>query len=130
MRKEMNSFELMDEMFGMMSPVRSPYITMKTDIVENDKEFIFYMDVPGVEKKDIKVVVEEGVLIISAERKALAVEDGKVILRERRAHTSKRSFRLPANVNSGDIKAKYDNGILILTVKKPEDIQPHNIDID
>ena len=122
----MTDLELMENLLGL----RAPCASMKTDIVETDKEIMMYMDMPGICKKDIKVVLDKNILTVSAERKALKIEEGKFVVRERHAHTSKRSFRVPVGVKSEDIKAKYDDGVLVLTITKPEEIQPNNIEID
>jgi len=94
------------------------------DILDTPKEYIFYMDVPGVSKSDIQVTVEdENTLVIRSGGKRKR-EDGeeegcKYLRLERRAtHKVLRKFRLPENANVSAVTAKCENGVLTLVVGK------------
>ncbi|MCB0489177.1 MAG: Hsp20/alpha crystallin family protein [Cyclobacteriaceae bacterium] len=93
----------------------------KVDISENDKAFELQVEVPGMNKEDFKIEVNDNYLTISGERKLSSEK------REKNFHsietsygTFTRSFTLPENVNADKINAKYNNGILELTVPKDE----------
>ncbi|KAI9119769.1 hypothetical protein K1719_009158 [Acacia pycnantha] len=94
------------------------------DIMETPKEYVFYMDIPGLSKTDIQVNVEdENTLVVRSNGKRKR-EDGeeegcKYLRLERRAPQKLlRKFRLPENANVAAINAKCENGVLTLTVEK------------
>ena len=110
---------------------------MKTDIKEKDDCFELMIDLPGFEKEDVKAELKEGYLNISAERNSSDEEkdeEGRFIRRERYSGTCSRSFYVGDDLKQEDIKAKFENGILMLTVpKKPEEPvedEPQYISID
>ncbi len=110
---------------------------MKTDIKEKDDCFELMIDLPGFAKEDVKAELKEGYLNISAERNSSDEEkdeEGRFIRRERYSGTCSRSFYVGDDLKQEDIKAKFENGILMLTVpKKPEEPvedEPQYISID
>ena len=91
------------------------------NIIENDKDFKIELAAPGLERKDFKVEVENGVLSISAEKEEEKKEDRKNYRRREFSYNAfSRSFTLPDNSLPEKIDAKYDNGILHLTLPKKE----------
>ena len=110
---------------------------MKTDIKEKDDCFELMIDLPGFAKEDVKAELKEGYLNISAERNSSDEEkdeEGRFIRRERYSGTCSRSFYVGDDLKQEDIKAKFENGILMLTVPKkpeePEEDEPQYISID
>ena len=110
---------------------------MKTDIVEKEDSFELMIDLPGFTKEDVKAELKEGYLNIQAERNTSSEEkdeEGKFIRRERYSGTCSRSFYVGDDLKQEDIKAKFENGILKLTVPKkpdePEVEEPQYISID
>ena len=97
---------------------------MKTDIQETDKDYILEMDLPGFSKDEVKVSLENGYLTISAAKGLNKDEkekkNGRYIRRERYAGNVRRSFYVGDNVTENDIHAKFEDGILKLTVPKKE----------
>ena len=92
------------------------------NIVENHKEYAIELAAPGLEKKDFKIEIDNGILSVSAEKKSEKKEEKENYSRKEFSYSSfNRSFRLPESVKSEDIKAQYDNGILHLSVPKKED---------
>jgi HSP20 family protein len=89
--------------------------------VERDKNhLILRADMPGVEPKDVKITVEDGILQISWEHEDTKDEENKTYLRrERRAGVFYRSMALPPGVDASKIKAKTKNGILEVTIPLP-----------
>lgn len=90
---------------------------MRTDIEETDEGYELSVDMPGFEKEDIKLSMENGYLTVSAERKEK--ENSKKYLRKERAVSFTRTFYLP-DVNENAIKATYKSGVLGITLPKEE----------
>jgi HSP20 family protein len=101
------------------------------DIVEGKDGYQIKADLPGLDKKDIKVEVENGVLSIKGEKKEEKVEREKdhYYHLERTFGSFSRSFKLPDNVSSENVDAKYANGVLELTLKKIEAAKPKAIEV-
>ena len=96
---------------------------MKTDIKETDSGFELEMDLPGFKKDEIGIELENGYLTVSAAKGLDKDEEdkkGKYIRKERYAGAMQRSFYVGEYVTQEDIKAKYENGILRLSVPKKE----------
>ena len=94
---------------------------MKTDIKEKGDSYILEMDLPGFKKDEIQVSLENGYLTIQASRKSNEDEKdqkGNYIRRERYAGTCSRSFYVGEDVQQNEIHAKFEDGILKLTVPK------------
>lgn len=93
----------------------------RVDIVENDKAFEIHVAVPGMNKDDFKIDLNESVLTISGERKFTEERKDKNFHSiETQYGTFGRSFSLPENVDLNKISATYVNGILLVTVPKDE----------
>lgn len=92
------------------------------NIKEDDKEFKVEVAVPGLKKNDFKITTENGMINISAEREDTKEEkEGNYTRKEYNYNSFSRSFLLPEDVKDEDIKAKYEDGILKLSIpKKPE----------
>ena len=101
-----------------------------TDIVETEKEYIVEMEIPGMKEEDIKVSLNENFLTVKGK---IGQENGPVInslLVERFTGSFERTFNLPTNrLDSLSSKAKFENGILTITITKAEEIQPREIKI-
>ena len=91
------------------------------NITENEKEFKIEMAAPGLERKDFKVEVENGMLCISSEKEEESKEEKKNYTRREYSYNSfSRSFTLPDNSSPDKIDAKYENGVLNITLPKKE----------
>lgn len=100
------------------------------DITETENEYRFVAEVPGLEKNDIKLSLENNVLSINGEKKNELKQEGRDYHRVERSYGKfERSFRLPREVKSDSISAKYDNGLLTVTVPKAEEAKPREISI-
>ena len=89
------------------------------NIIEEEKEFVVEMAVPGMAKKDFHIAIENGVLNVSAENKVEKEEVKKNFTRKEFSFNSfNRSFTLPENVNEEKVDANYENGILKLHIGK------------
>ena len=113
--------DIMDEFFNDAVATRQHSFAPSIDISETDKQYLIDVEVPGMDKKDIELNVENNTLTISGERKFENEEEGKQYHRVESSYGSfSRSFSLPDNVNSESIQATYNNGILHVTVDKSE----------
>lgn len=96
---------------------------MRTDIEENDDQYIVTMDIPGVDKKDIDISVSDGAVTISVNKAKNEEDKNKsYIIRERSLRSVSRSFYLN-DICEDTIKAKYENGILTLSINKLKPIE-------
>ncbi|MFQ5647184.1 MAG: Hsp20/alpha crystallin family protein [bacterium] len=91
------------------------------DIYEEDGHYRVKADLPGIQQKDVKVSLENGVLTIKGERTLEHKEKGEDYhLVERRSGRFQRCFRLPGKVDAGKIDARFENGVLDVTLPKVE----------
>ena len=89
------------------------------DVIDEGNQFRVKMDVPGIQKKDIKLNVTDNSLEISAEHKEESEEKKKNYLRKERSHVSYyRTLPMSENVVSGGVKAKLTDGVLDITLPK------------
>ena len=96
---------------------------MKTDIKEKDNEYEVDIELPGFKKEDVKAELKDGYLTISAAKNVSTEdkkEDGKYIRKERFSGNVSRSFYVGEDMTQEDIHAKFEDGILKLTVPKKE----------
>ena len=96
---------------------------MKTDVKETDAGYEVDIDLPGFKKDEISDKLDDGYLTISASKgldKDEKNKEGKYIRKERYAGAMSRSFYVGGDVTEEDIKAKYEDGILRLSIPKKE----------
>ena len=100
---------------------RKEHLPMKTDIVEKDGKYELKMDLPGYDKNDIQIEVEDGYLTITASREENKDESTKkYIHKERYVGKCSRSFYVGEDINEDEIKASFNNGTLCLEFPKNE----------
>lgn len=100
---------------------------MKTDIKETKDAYIMDVEMPGFEKQDISLELENGYLTIRAEKseKNAKEEEEHRYVRKERSVSCQRSYYV-GEAEEGDIKAKYVNGILSVTIPKKEEKKPES----
>jgi HSP20 family protein len=104
--------------------------TPVVDTMEDDKEYTVKAELPGIDKEDVKVSVEGGVLSIAGERKADKEEKSKKYHRIERSYGSfVRSFTLPEGAASDKITAEFKNGVLRVHVPKNEEVKPKSVEV-
>jgi len=104
---------------------------LKTDIKENDEQYMMSVDVPGIDKKDIALKYRDGTLSIAVKRDSFSDEsdsEGNVIASERQTGSFGRQYALP-DVDADKINARYENGVLHLTLPKQAAADTHHIEI-
>lgn len=113
--------DIMDEFFSDAVATRQNRFAPSIDISETDKQYLIDVEVPGINKEDIDLNIENNTLTVSGERKFKKEEDNKQYHRVESHYGSfSRSFTLPENVKNDSISASYNNGILHITVDKSE----------
>jgi HSP20 family protein len=89
------------------------------NIAEKDNQYEVELAIPGMKKEDIQIQVDRGVLKVSGESKTEKEEKDKKFTRKEFSYSSfSRSFTLPENTDENQIEAKYEDGILKLTIAK------------
>jgi HSP20 family protein len=101
----------------------------KADISEVADRYNLVIEIPGVEKSDISLKVEDGVLTITGERKAADDEGRKFQRVERLFGQFQRRFRLPKEAEADAISAEYKNGLLTISIPKSEKVMGREISI-
>ncbi len=124
-------FEELPESIGPSLPVspemaQTPYV----DVVDRNNDIVVTADLPGVDKKDIKIDVRDNVLEISAQRKIEKEEkEGGFLRHERRFNQFYRAIRLPGLVDKSKAKAIFNNGVLEITLPKTEKAEVSEIPV-
>jgi len=103
----------------------------RVDISETDAAIVVKADVPGMNKEDIKVSLSENVLTISGEKRVERKEEKENFHRLERVFGSfERKFYIPNTVDAVAISAKYDNGVLMVSLPKKEEQKPLQIPVN
>ena len=101
------------------------------DIAEMESEFIVTADLPGITKEDVSVSFEDDTLTITGERKQESTTEETSFYRTERAYGRfSRSFTFPKGIKTDKITAKFDNGVLHVSVPKTADSKPRKIKVD
>ena len=120
MQNRNDKISTFDDIFGDIFNnyrVDKAFKEMRTDIKEDEKGYEFSIDMPGYDKKDISLELNDGYVTISAKREE---SEEKNYIRRERSCSCQRSFYVGDNVTEEDIKAKLENGTLKLFVPKVE----------
>ena len=100
------------------------------DITEDEKEYVISADLPRVSKDDVKVVVENGSLILRGERQQEAEHKGTKVHRIERSYGSfYRTFTLPDDADGNGVTANFKDGVLRVSLPKSEEKKPKNIEV-
>ena len=101
------------------------------DVVDRKDAIIVKADLPGMDKEDIQVTLENNVLSISGEKKVEAEhKEGDALRCERCYGSFHRAFTLPSSVDPNKVEANFKNGVLELKIAKKEEARPRQIKID
>lgn len=120
--RKRNEFDLFDDFFGDPFFERRDNKLMRTDIKENGDNYVIEMDLPGYEKENILLEIDNGYLKVTAkvDKNINEGDNEKYVHQERYYGECSRSFYVGENVSQEDIKASFKNGILKLTFPKEQ----------
>ena len=106
------------------------WVAPKTNIYETNNSYFLTSDMPGVSKKNIKVELEKGSLLVMGRIDYDNVSTRKFVLQENEFGNFYRKFNLSDSVDSNKIDARFENGQLLVTLPKHERVKPKNIIIN
>lgn len=131
------AYRLLDQAFNdFLTPMRpseevanrawSPAV----DIQETDEALTLTAELPGLKKEDVSITLENGILTLSGERQFEHEDKRDDYHRIERAYGRfTRSFTLPSNVDGANVKARFEDGLLRITLPKAEEARPRTIQI-
>lgn len=128
-------FALQKELDRLFGRDYSPYSTYgrrsypAVNLFEKDDQLVLKSEVPGIDKKDLDISLENDVLTIKGELGKGCKEDVKFHRQERSKGIFQRSVKLPYQVDSEKVLAKLENGILTVTLEREESTKPRSIAI-
>ena len=120
-------FRMMDELTRALNLNQTVGFTPVLDVRETSEEYLVLVDLPGVKSDDVKIEVNDRVLMISGSR--APIETGEAQLTERPDGSFARTLTLPRGVDEEKIAAHYVDGVLELHVPKPVEQRPRKITI-
>lgn len=103
---------------------------MPLDALEKDGVYTLRFDVPGVDPNNVDLTVENNILTVTADRPVEETDGATWLLRERPSGTHRREVRLGDRLDTGNVTASYDNGVLTVTIPIREDARPHKVSIE
>jgi HSP20 family protein len=116
---------------GENHPLSTASFVPAVDVYEDEKKVVLKLEVPGIEEKDLDVSVENNTLTVKGERKFEKEEKEENFHRiERRYGTFFRAFTLPSTVDTENVQASYNAGVLRLELKKKPEAQPKQIKVN
>jgi HSP20 family protein len=127
-----NINHLFDASFGKRAEQSAPIgsWTPAVDIYEDENSFLVKVELPEIERKDVKVSLHENTLSISGERRIENEDKREGYHRVERSYGQfYRSFTLPPNTNQDAIAAEFKDGVLRLAIPKKEEAKPKQIDV-
>ena len=122
-RKHNDSLENAFDSFFRPFYVDEESALMKTDIKEDEKNYVLDVEMPGFDKSQIAIKYSNGYLTVSAKKSS--EEEGKRYIRKERSVSCSRSYYM-GDVDENQIKAKYENGLLVVTVPKEKPAEEHH----
>ncbi len=118
--------DMESEFFGRKNPLYGKHAKnmMKTDVKETENGYEVAVDLPGFKKDEISLELKDGYLTITASKGLDKDEEdkkGRMIRQERYAGAMSRSFYVGDGITEEDVKAKFENGVLMLDIPKKEE---------
>lgn len=104
--------------------------TPAVDLHETDDAYTLEVDLPGMKKEDIELSITDDVVTLKGSRKQETEKKTDRYHRVERSYGSfQRSFRIPGGIDSGKVEACFDQGVLKITLPKPEERKPKQIEV-
>jgi len=127
---------ILDEAFGTIPFAENGNVITSTwfaptDVSEDTNSLQISMELPGVDAEDVKLSLENNVLTIRGEKRQQSEENNERVHRYERSYgTFERTFVLPNTVDPEKIEARYENGVLFVTIPKAERARPREIRVN
>lgn len=128
MARFVDPFEEMDRLFGGMGG-RSRGALMPMDAYEKDDVYTLRFDLAGADPEHVDITVEAGMLTVTASRPVEETEEVNWLVRERPTGTHSRQVRLGQRLDTGNVEAHYDHGVLTVTIPIRSEAKPHKVSI-
>jgi HSP20 family protein len=107
-----------------------PTMAFDLDMAETPEGYVVTADLPGFSRKDVNITLQEGVLVIDAERKHEQTREGEqFFVRERFVGRFQRALRLPTAVKDSSINATLKDGVLKIELAKADEVRPRRIEV-
>ena len=118
-RRNGNGVDIFDEVFNDPFFSEKENKIMKTDVKEKDGSYILEIDIPGYDKEDIQIELQDGYVTVTATKNEEKEDkQSKYLKRERFSGMCSRRYNAGENITEEDIKANFKNGILTITFPK------------
>ena len=129
-RSEIDFFE--EAISDLFRPLDKKANSMRTDIKETENAYELDIDIPGFKKEEINVELNNGYITVKADKNQKEESNNDGYVRRERNVSVCRSYYVGDKINEEEIKAKYENGVLGLTIPKqlPKKLPEHKIKID
>lgn len=122
---------LFDYDYGTNGGLLDREVSPALDVVEDENNFSVYMDLPGVEEKDVDVSIASNVLTVKGTKKLPELgENVKLYRQEEWEGSFQRTLSLPHSVDTQKVQAQLKNGVLVVTLPKREEVKPRQIKVD
>jgi HSP20 family protein len=124
-------FDRMNRVMKDFTPTTARYMRPAVDVVEDKDGYHFYFEVPGLKSDSIDVQIENGALVLVAERKRPEwSEESRVYVAERSYGSIRRTFTLPDDASQDKINASYRDGVLEVKIEKRPEAKPIKVQIN
>src|SRR3982751_6547829 len=107
---------------------REQFVAPASSVMEDGEGYTLQVEMPGVNKEGLEISVQNNELTILG-RRSLPTVEGTLIHRESRSNNFRRSFELDPSINTGNISAKVEQGVVTLTLPKAEQVKPRKITV-
>ncbi|MCR4790260.1 MAG: Hsp20/alpha crystallin family protein [Treponemataceae bacterium] len=129
-------FDVIDRNFSDLDSYSGRATTPRVDVLETKEAYELQMELPGMTEKDVTIDLKDREITISSveekdakEEKKEAKKDGCYLIRERYSSHFSRSFTLPDDINNEGVSAKFQNGLLTITIPRKEESKVKRIAI-
>jgi HSP20 family protein len=119
---------LTQQLWGQTAGTPRPAV-MPMDAYRHDGEFVVHFDLPGIDPNSIDLTVEKNMLTVSAQRSWQPAEGDQVLASERPQGSFSRQLFLGEGVNTEQISASYDSGVLTVTLPVADQAKPRRVEI-
>lgn len=119
-----------DFLKGFSGPVSSRGLYPLADVKEDDDKYTVTVEVPGIDKKDLKIKIKKNSLLVEGEKKEETKEEGESYLRVERSYGNfRRAFSFASDLDEKKVNAEFKDGILTVTLPKTEKEKPKEIEV-